>query len=118
MLSLRFAFSTAVVRDEIYLIGGFPRQHIPREYLATVDVYDPRTETWRDIPSLPMPLRPFRAVTVNGKIYVFGGYGEGLEFFPDVVVYDTGFRAVEATGKMLTHSGELKAQHSRQPETD
>ena len=118
MLALRYAFSTAVVRDEIYLIGGFSRQHGLREYLATVAVYHPRTETWRDIPSLPVPLRPFRAVTVSGKIYVFGGYGEGLEFFPDVVVYDTGFRAVEANGKLLTRWGELKVEHQRKPERD
>ncbi len=108
MLALRFSFSTAVVRDEIYLIGGFPQQQIPREYLATVDVYHPRTETWRDIPSMPTPLRPFGAVTVNGKIYVFGGAGEGLEFLPDVLVFDTGFQAVEATGKLPTRWGKLK----------
>ncbi len=47
-----------------------------------------------------------------GKIYVFGWAKEGSEFFPDVLVYDTGFRAVEATGKLSTRWGELKAKHS------
>lgn len=115
MLGPRFAFSTAVVRDEIYLIGGVPRLHIPREYSATVDVYHPQTETWRDIPSIPMPMVPYGAGTVNGKIYVFSGHGEELEVFPDVLVYDTGFRAVEATGKMLTRWGERKGQPKSQP---
>ena len=33
----------------------------------------------------------------------------------DVLVYDTGFRAIEATGKMLTRWGELKAEHPPPP---
>lgn len=115
MLVVRFAFSTVVVRDEIYLIGGVPGLHIPRQYLATVDVYHPRTETWRDIPSLPEPMRPFSGAAVNGKIYVFGGIGEGWKFFPDVHVFDTGFRAVEATGKMLTRWSGLKGEPKSQP---
>ncbi|MDE0425151.1 MAG: hypothetical protein OXN25_09805 [Candidatus Poribacteria bacterium] len=110
MLAAKFGFSTIVIGDEIYLIGGVPGLHIPRQYLATVDVYHPRTETWRDIPSLPVPMRPFGAVAVNGKIYVFGGVGEGWEFFPDVLVFDTGFRAVEATGKLLTRWGGVKGE--------
>ena len=115
MLDLISRFSTVVVRDEIYLIGGFHPLIGPREYLATVDVYHPRTEAWDTIPELPSPLSPIDAAVVNGKIYVFGGYGEGITFVRDVLVYDTGFRAVEATGKMLTHWGKLKVEHQNQP---
>lgn len=115
MLDLILRFSAVVVRDEIYLIGGFHPLIHPREYLATVDVYHPRTEAWDTIPELPSPLSPIDAAVVNGKIYVFGGYGEGITFVRDVLVYDTGFRAVEATSKMLTRWGELKGERKSQP---
>ncbi len=108
MLDIRRAFSTVVVKEDIYLIGGLAHGR----FLATVAVYSPQKEAWDDIPALPMPLSPSGAAMVNGKIYVFGGTKEGFEFFPDVLVYDTGFRAVEATGKLSTRWGELKAKHS------
>ena len=112
MLDVRYAFSTAVVDDDIYLIGGL--EGFPN-YVATVNVYNPQKDAWRDIPKLPMPLAPFRAATVDGKIYVFGGYGKGPQFFPDVLVFDTGFRAVEANGKLHTRWGELKGERKSQP---
>ena len=115
MLDLISRFSTVVVRDEIYLIGGFRPLIRPREYLGRVDVYHPRTEAWDTIPELPSPLSPVDAAVVNGKIYVFGGYGEGITFVRDVLVYDTGFRAVTAKGKLLTPWGKLKAEHQNQP---
>lgn len=115
MLNLISRSSTVVVRDEIYLIGGFDPLIRPREYLGRVDVYHPRTEAWNTIPELPSPLSPVDAAVVNGKIYVFGGYGEGITFFPDVLAYNTGFHAVEPTGKMLMPWGELKGEPKSQP---
>ena len=50
------------------------------------------------------------SLTINGKIYV-GGIGAGGQFFPDVLVFDTGFRAVTARGKLFTRWSELKAEH-------
>ena len=113
MLEVKGAFATVVFRDAIYLIGGWVQEAdgIHTRVVATVDVYNPRKQTWSDIPPMLMPLRPFSAAAANGRIYVFGGAGEDREFFPDVMVYDTGFRAVEATGKLHTRWGELKAEH-------
>lgn len=50
-----------------------------------------------------MPTTPFSASAVNEKIYVFRGYGEVQAYFPDVVVLDTSFRAVEASCKLPKH---------------
>ncbi len=108
MLDLRLGFAPVVVRDDIYLIGGFVIGVVSK-WLATVDVYNPQTEAWSDIPVLPIPLIPFNASAVNGKIYVFGGYKEGGQHFSDVLMFDTGFRAVEASGKSLKCWGVLKA---------
>ena len=119
MLDTRDWFKTVVVRDAIHLIGGSIWKGVgfAREYLASVNVYDPQKDAWSDIPAMPIPFTPQGAEVVNGRIYVFGGTGDigkGWELFPDVVVYDTGFRAVEANGKLSTRWGELKAEPQRQ----
>ena len=113
MLDPRNLFAPVVVRDSIYLIGGLIWKGVgfAPEHLASVNVYNPQKDAWSDIPSLPIPFSPQGAAVVNGKIYVFGGTGDigkGWELFPDVVVYDTGFRAVEAKGKLTTTWGQLK----------
>lgn len=114
MLELKNWFSSAVVGDNIYLIGGYTHKG-GLQQLATVNVYHPRTETWREISALPNPLDTFGAATVNGKIYVFGSLDAGGQFSTDVLVYDTGARAVEANGKLSTSWGELKAELQNQP---
>ena len=53
--------------------------------------------------------------TVHGKIYVFGGtWREGISKpvvnIVPVEVYDTGFRAMMAEGKLAMRWGELKAE--------
>ena len=113
MLNLKTSFGTVVVRDEIYLIGGIAPEKGPLWYLATVDVYHPQKETWHNIPALPVPMSPYGAEAINGKIYVFGGYNREIGDIPDVLVYDTGFRAVTANDKLFTRWGKLKAAHQR-----
>ena len=109
LLEVKNWFSSVVVGDAICLIGGYTREGGLQE-VATVNVYRPRTETWREISALPNPLGTFDAATVNGKIYVLGSLGADARFSTDVLVYDARFRAVEATGKMLTRWGKLKAE--------
>lgn len=115
MPDLRLSFSAVVVDDGIYLIGGFIWQNRVPQYLATVDIYNPEIDEWRDIPLLPMPVLPFGAAVVNGKIYVFGGKGKDRELITNVFVFDTGFRVVTAVGKLSTRWGALKMEHQSQP---
>ena len=107
MLEIKNWFSSAIVGNDIYLIGGYTLEGGLQE-VATVNVYHPRTETWQEIAALPNPLGPYDAATVDGKIYVFGSLGAGGRFSTEVLVYDTGSRAIKAKGKFLTHWGELK----------
>ena len=108
LLEIKNWFSSTVVGDAIYLIGGYTLEG-GLQQLATVNVYYPRTETWRERSALPDPLDTFGAAAVNGKIYVFGSLDADVQFSTDVLVYDTGSRAVTANGKLFTHWGELKA---------
>ena len=115
--NLKTGFSTVVVDDKIYLIGGHGGVGFEK-YLATVEVYDPETERWDEGPPMPAGNTPFGAEAVNGKIYIFGSERENGEFSPTVEVFDTGFRNVEARGKLPTGWGELKAEYYGQSQRD
>ena len=121
MPNLRRSFSTIVVGDDIYLIGGlaWPEELVGiGKYLGTIDVYSPDKGKWSDISSMPTAKAPFASAVVDGRIYVFGGSGmEGGDWvdFPVVEVFDTGLRPVSAKGKLSTRWAELKAKHQSQP---
>src|SRR3989475_6438475 len=72
-----------VAGDKIYVIGGATTSlgsketavHPARPHVsvATVEEYDPATNTWRQRSSMPTPRNHATAGVVNGKIYVIGG---------------------------------------------
>ena len=71
----RTGFSTAVVDRKIYLIGGTPFQNRRGPYgLSTVEVYDPKTNSWEQVADMPTPRASAETAVVNGTIYVCGGY--------------------------------------------
>ena len=101
----RVVFFSVVIDEKIYLIGDSTAEVRP----VPIEVYDPFTGRWRLIPAALSIELPFGVAAVNGKIYAFGGYTEDLELLPTVEVFDTGFRAVTATGKLPVRWGALKA---------
>ncbi len=74
--TLRHAFMTAVVDEKIYLIGGSVHDKKLGRDVATglVEVYDPLTNRWKKDVDMPTERGATDAVTVNGKIYVIGGW--------------------------------------------
>jgi N-acetylneuraminic acid mutarotase len=68
----RGAFTTQEVGGKIYVIGGFTGL----DYITTIQVYDPATNTWDSIPNAAgtfTPRRGMSSVVIGGKIYTFGG---------------------------------------------
>src|SRR4029077_3283524 len=60
----------------IYVFGGYSVVS-PSTPATTARAYDPRTDTWANLTSLPTPTRgPGIAVDNNGLIYVISGYSE------------------------------------------
>ena len=117
MPTLRWLFSTVVVDEKIYLIGGTDLQAGDRGP-APVEVYDPATERWHLLPAMPTIRQPFAVAAVNGNIYVLGGKDKDRKLSPIVEVFDTGFRNVEAREKLPTRWGQLKAGHQGQSQRD
>jgi N-acetylneuraminic acid mutarotase len=79
---------TAVVAldGKIYVIGGFDRAS---QVIATVVVYDPKTDEWKSGTNLPEPLHHCNAAVVKGKIYVAGALRGGtFEAVGSVYVWD------------------------------
>jgi N-acetylneuraminic acid mutarotase len=54
------------VGDQFYLFGGRKKQ--------TVDVYSPKTNSWKQVAQVPMEMHHFQAVEYKGEIYVLGAF--------------------------------------------
>ncbi len=61
---------------KIYVIGGCSSNK-PEQFknpVATLEVYDPVTDTWQSLAPMPSPRIAPVAVALNGEIYVIGGF--------------------------------------------
>nr|XP_060622168.1 kelch repeat and BTB domain-containing protein 12 [Anolis sagrei ordinatus]XP_060622170.1 kelch repeat and BTB domain-containing protein 12 [Anolis sagrei ordinatus] len=79
----KYRFSTAVVNNEIYVLGGIGcvdrDRGQSRQCLDAVEIYNPDRNFWRDGPPMPSPLLSLRtnstcAGAVEGKLYICGGF--------------------------------------------
>jgi N-acetylneuraminic acid mutarotase len=74
----RLFLSTAVVNGRIYAIGGRTSMYYWQgTSLATVEEYDPATDTWTARADAPLPIEGSSASVVDGKIYVIGNSLDG-----------------------------------------
>ena len=85
-------FVTIVVNGKIYVIGG--RTAVERrgkkieKTVASVEEYDPATDTWTKKADVPVPRDRGTAAFVNGKIYLISGGQNVGGLTPKVEVYD------------------------------
>ncbi|MBI5804640.1 hypothetical protein HZA73_01190 [candidate division TA06 bacterium] len=78
MPSKRYFFSTAVVNNKIYIIGGKdPSQNV----LSLVEEYDPINDTWTQKADIPTPRSESAAAVYNNTVYIFGGYTNKVEVY-------------------------------------
>ncbi len=86
MPTKRQHISCAVVDDKIYVIGGFENICCPpfpercdwntcADISGKNEVYNPVTDTWESLASMPTPRHGLDMASVHGKIYVIGGMG-------------------------------------------
>ncbi|WP_160646733.1 M56 family metallopeptidase [Chengkuizengella marina] len=70
-------FSTEVIGGKIYVIGGYIgnfMKYRKENFLSSMEVYDPKTNTWTQLASMNQVRRNHATEVLNGKIYVTGGY--------------------------------------------
>lgn len=66
----------AVFRGEIYVAGGLSSE-LPKQQgqmTALVQIYNPKTDTWRYGPALPEGRHHGQLVAVNNQLFLFGGF--------------------------------------------
>jgi regulation of enolase protein 1 (concanavalin A-like superfamily) len=83
----------AAVNGIVYALGGLHVMNEETGQDAEVDAYDPVTDTWAQVASLPMPWSHFHTSTfvVNGKIGIVGGQTDGNDdgtYVPNIAEYD------------------------------
>src|SRR5262249_48623845 len=66
-------FATAVVDGRIFAIGGSPNMVPHDPGIATVEIYDPKTDRWSRGTDMPTPRADLTASVANGRIYAIGG---------------------------------------------
>ena len=86
------------VNGKMYVIGGFGLAPTFGKPPGLVFEYDPTGDKWTKKKNIPVPVHHQAMATLNGKIYVFGGYilntvpgvpGGGWEPVDNVWEYDT-----------------------------
>ena len=75
MPSRRSGSATTTLNGLIYVIGGVDDNApgFPKPPVATVEIYNPSTDSWSSGPELLVALSGQMAATANGKIYAIGG---------------------------------------------
>jgi non-specific serine/threonine protein kinase len=67
----RTEVAAAALGDKIYVAGGFVP---PGRTVAVVEVYDTASDSWARGPDLPVAVNHAMAVSLDGAVYVMGGY--------------------------------------------
>jgi len=70
----RQEIAAAALRGHVWVIGGFGSTGEP---VATVESYDPASNTWTARPPVPEAVHHAAAVTIDERLFVLGGYGGG-----------------------------------------
>ena len=96
--------AAVAINDRIYVVGGartdagFYRGPVT----GVVEAYDPKTNTWAAMPSMPTARALLVAAVVNGKLYAIGGAAEGGTTVGTVEEFDPGTEVWTARAPMPT----------------
>jgi len=75
MPTTRSGVVAVALKDRIYVMGGgFKRPDGTFNFLTTVEIYNPTTDSWEKGPDLLMRHDAPTAAVLNEKIYLFGGH--------------------------------------------
>ncbi len=85
MLEARRYFGMCVIAREVYASGGLSTLGAR---MASMERYSPLSNTWSSVAAMPSAIFGHGACSVNGSMYVLGGY-DG-HYLQRVLKYDTG----------------------------
>ena len=73
MPTARGAHAAAVINGKIHLVGGAHRKLFKLVNTNAHEVYNPATDSWKKLSSLPTPRDHLTATVKNGKLFAIGG---------------------------------------------
>ena len=79
----RVNLGVAVLNDTLYTVAGFADGV---GNVATVEVYDPSTDTWSAKASMPIAQQLVRVAAINGVLYAVGGFFSYPPYFTSALV--------------------------------
>lgn len=97
-------YDVVVENCNLFAISGQSLDE-PFENLATVDVYNPKANTWQTIEPMLMKRSNFAATAVNGIVYVSGGFH--IVFLDKLEAYNT----LTRKWKLLSNMPQSRAYH-------
>ena len=87
LLDANSEMSVAELNGQLYVLGGYPASRVT---VATVQAYNPATDTWQRVAPLPRAVNHSMPAVVGGKIYIIGGQSDAgnASFVDTVYEYD------------------------------
>ncbi len=76
--------NAAVVGGKIYVPGG---RTSSGAVINSLEIYDPRKDTWGKGPNLPIKMSAYAMTAFEGRLYLFGGW-DGNKYLNSVLIYD------------------------------
>ncbi len=73
MLTARHSPAVGVVNGILYVVGGRTNPNASGAWLASMEAYDPTTDTWTSKSPMPTARGHLAAAVVNGTLYAIGG---------------------------------------------
>jgi DNA-binding CsgD family transcriptional regulator len=102
-------FGAVSIGDKIYAMGGCTSGGGLSDVL---EVYYPAGDAWSVMSPMPSPRCAHAVATVNGRLYVFGGW-DGARYVADVFAYDPATDTWEEASPMPVARGFLGAAELR-----
>jgi len=93
--------------EKIFVLGGLIPLSAGTAETQTAEVFDVKTQTWSDITRMPVPRTFYTAHSLNGKVYMVGGYHSGwFARNRNVYAYSTETQSWEIIPPMAEHKGQ------------
>src|SRR6266550_2754875 len=104
MPTARDRLAVGVVNGILYAVGGRVGSGLASVPVATVEAYDPVTNSWTTKASMPTARLDLAVVVANGTLYALGGVGSGgfTDALATVEAYDPATNTWTTKAPMLT----------------
>ncbi|MFS1514772.1 kelch repeat-containing protein [Chengkuizengella sp. SCS-71B] len=102
MNNYRGEFEAKVIDGKIYVFGGSDQRFSPTQYLDSVEVYDPTSDTWTELSNMNYSKGRFQTELYNGNIYTIGGYSVSGTLINNVEVLNLYLPQIPNTPSNLT----------------